>query len=33
MLLGLWAARDIKQVRTVMVIGSSCLLAMSIWVT
>ena len=33
MLLGLWAARDIKQVRTVMVIGSSCLLAMSIWLT
>ena len=33
MLLGLWAARDVKQVRTVMVIGSSMLLAMSVWLT
>jgi len=33
MLLGLWAARDIKQVRTVMVVGSTLLLAFSAWLT
>ena len=33
MLLGLWIARNVNQVRGVMVAGSSCLLAMSIWLT
>ena len=33
MLLGLWAARNLNQVRTVMVVGSSCLLALSAWLT
>lgn len=33
MLLGLWAARNLNQVRGVMVTGSSCLLALSIWLT
>lgn len=33
MLLGLWAARNLNQVRGVMVAGSSCLLALSIWLT
>ena len=31
MLLGLWIARNLNQVRGVMVAGSSCLLALSIW--
>ncbi len=33
MLLGLWLARNINQVRGVMVAGSSLLLALSIWLT
>ena len=33
MLLGLWIARNLNQVRGVMVVGSSCLLALSIWLT
>ena len=33
MLLGLWVARNLNQVRGVMVAGSSCLLALSIWLT
>ena len=33
MLLGLWLARNINQVRGVMVAGSSVLLALSIWLT
>lgn len=33
MLLGLWIARNIEQVRGVMVAGSSCLLALSVWLT
>ena len=31
MLLGLWIARNLNQVRGVMVVGSSCLLALSVW--
>lgn len=33
MLLGLWIARNLDQVRGVMVAGSSCLLALSVWLT
>lgn len=33
MLLSLWVARNLNQVRGVMVAGSSCLLALSIWLT
>ena len=33
MLLGLWLARNLYQVRGVMVTGASCLLALSIWLT
>lgn len=33
MLLGLWAARNLGQVRGVMVAGASCLLLLSIWLT
>lgn len=33
MLLGLWVSRNLNQVRGVMVAGSSCLLALSIWLT
>ena len=33
MLLGLWLARTLNQVRTVMVVGASLLLAMSIYLT
>ncbi len=33
MLLGLWIARSLNQVRGVMVVGSSCLLALSVWLT
>ena len=33
MLLGLWAARSINQVRGVMVAGASALLALSVWLT
>ena len=33
MLLGLWVARNLNQVRGVMVAGSSCLLALSVWLT
>ena len=33
MLLGLWAARNVNQVRGVMVTGASCLLALSVWLT
>ncbi len=33
MLLGLWIARNLNQVRGVMVAGSSCLLVLSIWLT
>lgn len=33
MLLGLWAARNLAQVRGVMVAGSSCLLALAAWLT
>ncbi|MCD8210583.1 MAG: NADH-quinone oxidoreductase subunit M [Prevotella sp.] len=31
MLLGLWVARNLNQVRAVMVTGASCLLALAIW--
>ena len=33
MLLGLWLAKSLNQVRGVMVAGASCLLALSIWLT
>ena len=33
MLLGLWLAKSLNQVRGVMVVGASCLLALSIWLT
>ena len=33
MLLGLWLAKNLNQVRGVMVTGASCLLALSIWLT
>lgn len=33
MLLGLWAARNLNQVRGVMVAGASCLLALAVWLT
>jgi len=33
MLLGLWVARNLSQVRGVMVAGSTCLLALSAWLT
>lgn len=33
MLLGLWIARNLNQVRGVMVAGASCLLVLSIWLT
>ena len=33
MLLGLWLARNLNEVRGVMVAGASCLLALSIWLT
>ena len=33
MLLGLWAARSVNQVRGVMVTGASCLVALSAWLT
>jgi len=33
MLLGLWIARNVNQVRGVMVAGASCLLVLSIWLT
>ena len=33
MLLGLWVSRSLNQVRGVMVAGSSCLLALSVWLT
>ncbi len=33
MLLGLWAARNINQVRGVMVAGATCLVALSVWLT
>ena len=33
MLLGLWAARSVNQVRGVMVAGASALLALSVWLT
>ena len=33
MLLGLWIARNLNPVRGVMVAGSSCLLALSVWLT
>ena len=33
MLLGLWLSRNLNQVRGVMVVGSSCLLALSVWLT
>lgn len=33
MLLGLWAARNLNQVRGVMVAGSSCLLLLAVWLT
>jgi len=33
MLLGLWLSRNLAQVRGVMVFGSSCLLALSVWLT
>ena len=33
MLLGLWLARNINQVRGVMVTGASCPLLLSIWLT
>jgi hypothetical protein len=33
MLLGLWLARNLNQVRGVMVVGASALLALSIWLT
>ena len=33
MLLGLWLAKNVNQVRGVMVAGASCLLVLSIWLT
>ena len=33
MLLGLWLSRNLNQVRGVMVVGSSCLLVLSVWLT
>ena len=33
MLLGLWASRNIRQVRGVMVTGATSLLALSVWLT
>lgn len=33
MLFGLWMVRSLNQVRGVMVVGASCLLALSIWLT
>lgn len=33
MLLGLWLARNLNQVRGVMVAGSSCLLLLAVWLT
>ena len=33
MLAGLWAARNINQVRGVMVAGATCLVALSTWLT
>ncbi|MBP3512063.1 MAG: NADH-quinone oxidoreductase subunit M [Prevotella sp.] len=33
MLLGLWIARNLNQVRGVMVAGSTCLLILSVWLT
>ena len=33
MLVGLWLAKSLNQVRGVMVVGASCLLALSIWLT
>ena len=33
MLLGLWLAKNLNQVRGVMVVGASCLLALSVWLT
>ena len=33
MLAGLWAARNVNQVRGVMVAGASCLVALSVWLT
>ena len=33
MLLGLWISRSLNQVRGVMVVGSTCLLALSAWLT
>ena len=33
MLLGLWLAKNLNQVRGVMVTGASCLLALSVWLT
>ncbi|MBQ8655901.1 MAG: NADH-quinone oxidoreductase subunit M, partial [Prevotella sp.] len=33
MLLGLWLAKNLSQVRGVMVAGASCLLALSVWLT
>ena len=33
MLLGLWIARNLNQVRGVMVVGSTALLALSVWLT
>ena len=33
MLLGLWLAKSLNQVRGVMVVGASCLLALSVWLT
>lgn len=33
MLLGLWLSRNLNQVRGVMVVGSTCLLALSVWLT
>ena len=33
MLLGLWLSRSLNQVRGVMVVGASCLLALAIWLT
>lgn len=33
MLLGLWLSRSLNQVRGVMVVGSTCLLALSVWLT
>ena len=33
MLLCLWLAKNLNQVRGVMVAGASCLLALSVWLT